>query len=146
MIHKANIREDFRDKIREIKPGTEIDFYVKDIVKGGNQIILTQFLQESLWDTIRVGDKINGKVLSVKPFGALIELDYETNGLIQTTYINKNNRILKYGDKINVIIISIIRDERKIYLTFSDDEDTVNKLKEKSDDLDKLKQKYNVKD
>ena len=146
MIHKANINEVFRDKLADIQPGTEIDFYVKDIIKGGNQIILTQTLEESLWDTVRVGDKLNGKVITVKPFGALIALDYETNGLIQTTYINKNNKSLKSGEKVDVIVISIIRDDRKIYLTFADDSEMMDKLKEKSSELDKLKKKFNSKD
>jgi len=146
MIHKANINEIFRDKLADIAPGTEIDFYVKDVIKGGNQIILTQTLEESLWDTVRVGDKLNGKVITVKPFGALIALDYETNGLIQTTYINKNNKSLKSGEKVDVIVISIIRDDRKIYLTFGDDTEMVGKLKEKSSEIDKLKQKFNTKD
>ena len=145
MIHKANLHEDYREKIGTIEPGTKIDFYIKDIIKGGSQIILTQYLKESLWDTIRVGDKLKGKVITVKPFGALIELDYETNGLIQTTYLNKNERNLKAGDMVDVVVISIIRDDRKIYLTFSDDEDMINRLKEKSDDLDKLKQRFNTK-
>jgi small subunit ribosomal protein S1 len=146
MIHKANINEKFRDNISNIQPGTEIDFYVKDIIKGGNQIILTQTLEESLWDTVRVGDKLKGKVITVKPFGALIALDYETNGLIQTTYINKNDKSLKSGEMVDVIVISIIRDDRKIYLTFADDDEMVEKLKEKSTEIDKLKQKYNSKD
>lgn len=142
MIHKANIRKDYQNKITEIEPGTLIDFYIKDIIKGGNQIILTQILKESLWDTIRVGDTIDGKVIIVKPFGALIELDYETNGLIQTTYINKNNKKLNVGDKIKVVVISIIRDDRKIYLTFKNDLETIGRLKDKYNELEKLKQKY----
>jgi len=145
MIHKANINEKFRDKITEIKPGTVIDFYVKDIIRGGNQIILTQILEESLWDTIRVGDKHKGKVITVKPFGALVALDYETNGLIQTTYIQKNNKKLKVGEEVEVIVISIIRDDRKIYLTFSDDKEMLEKLKDKSSEIDKLKKKFNNK-
>jgi small subunit ribosomal protein S1 len=145
MIHKANIREDYQDIIQTIKPGTLIDFYIKDITKNGSQIILTQILKDSLWDTIRVGDTINGKIAAIKPFGALIELDYETNGLIQTTYINKNNKKLSVGDKIDVVVISIIRDDRKIYLTFADDNDMIDKLKDKSDELEKLKQKFNSK-
>jgi ribosomal protein S1 len=139
MIHKANINEKFRDKITSIQPGTEIDFYVKDIIKGGNQIILTQILTESLWDTIRVGDVLNGKIATIKPFGALIELDYETMGLIQNVYINKNNKTISAGDKIDVIVISIIRDDRKIYLTFADDVDMVDKLTDKSNEFDKSK-------
>jgi small subunit ribosomal protein S1 len=143
MIHKANIREDYQEIIETIEPGTIIDFYIKDIIKGGAQIILTQILKESLWDTVRVGDVLEGKVISVKPFGALIELDYETNGLIQTTYLNKNQRKLEEGSKVNVVVISIIRDDRKIYLTFADDSEMIDKLKEKSDEIDKLRQKFN---
>jgi predicted RNA-binding protein with RPS1 domain len=120
-----------------------IDFYIKDNIIRGAQIILTQILKESLWDTVRVGDVIEGKVISVKPFGALIELDYETNGLIQTTYLNKNQRKLEEGSKVNVVVISIIRDDRKIYLTFADDSEMIDKLKEKSDEIDKLRQKFN---
>jgi ribosomal protein S1 len=146
MIHKANVNQAFREKLSEIQPGTPIDFYVKDVIKGGSQIIATQTLEESLWDTVRVGDKLEGSIITVKPFGALIALDYETNGLIQTTYINKNNKVLKPDDKVNVIVISIIRDDRKIYLTFADDEEMVDKLKEKSTEIDKLKQKFNSKD
>jgi small subunit ribosomal protein S1 len=145
MIHKANIREDYQDKLETIQPGTIIDFYIKDIIKGGAQIILTQILKESLWETIRVGDTLKGKVFSVKPFGALIELDYETNGLIQTTYLNKNSRKLEEGSEVDVVVISIIRDDRKIYLTFADDSEMVSKLKDKSDEMDKLKQKFNSK-
>lgn len=145
MIHKANIRKDYQDIIETIQPGTSIDFYIKDVIKGGQQIILTQILQESLWDTVRVGDVLKGKVFSVKPFGALIELDYETNGLIQTTYLNKSEKKVEPGDVVDVVVISIIRDDRKIYLTFADDSEMISKLKEKSDEIEKLKQKYNSK-
>lgn len=143
MIHKANIVEAYRDKIATIQAGTLIDFYIKDIIKGGEQIILTQILKDSLWDTIRVGDSLQGKIVSIKPFGALVELDFDTNGLIQTTYINKNNKKLTEGEMVDVVVISIIRDERKIYLTFKNDDSMVSKLKDKSDEIEKLKQKFN---
>jgi len=143
MIHKANIRKDYQDKINEIQPGTLIDFYVKDVIKNGQQIILSQKLEETIWDTIRVGDTFNGEVISIKPFGTLVKLDFETNGLIQITYINRNDKRLEVGQKIDVVVISIIRDDRKIYLTFADDSETLNKLKEKSDELEKLKQRFN---
>lgn len=141
MIHKANINEEYRDKITEIKPGTLIDFYVRDIITKGNskKIILTQILRESLWDDIKVGMVLSGKVFSVKPFGALVELDPETNGLIQTVYLQKNNRALEKGEVVEVRVISVNRDDRKIYLTFADD----SSVKLKKSDIDKLKEKFN---
>jgi len=119
MVHKANINEYWHDKWNLIVPGMNIDFYVKEIIKN-NKIILTQILKESLWDTIKVGKIMNGKIRDIKNFGALIELDEETTGLIQTTYINKYSRKLNIGDELKVKVISLIRDDRKIYLNFAD--------------------------
>lgn len=117
MIHKVNLNPDFQEKITEIQAGTVIDFYVRDILKG-DKIILSQMLRESLWDTIRIGQVKDGVVRSVKPFGALVALDDETTGLIQNTYIEKSGKSLKKGENVKVKIISVIKDDRKIYLDF----------------------------
>lgn len=118
MIHKVNIATDWQERISEIKPGMLIDFYVRDILKG-DKIILTQILRESLWDTIRVGQVKEGVIRSVKPFGVLVALDDETTGLVQNTYIEKaGKKDLKKGDTVKVKIVSVIKDDRKIYLDF----------------------------
>lgn len=120
MIHKVNLNIDWQDRMHEIKPGFEIDFYIQDTLKG-NRLILTQNLeQKSLWNTIKVNQVKTGEIISVKPFGALVSLDSQTMGLIQTTYINKSGRTLAKGDKVEVKVISVIKDERKIYLSFPD--------------------------
>lgn len=120
MIHKGNITEEWQTKMDQIKPGMEIDFYIQDILKG-DRIILTQNLNNnSLWDTIRVNQIKTGKVIDLKPFGALISLDSQTMGLIQTSYINKSERNIKKGDVIEVKVVSVMKDDRKIYLSFSD--------------------------
>jgi len=119
MIHKANIDPSWHDKWNQIVPGMVVDFYVKEIIKN-NKIILTQILKESLWDTIKVGKIFNGIIKDIKNFGALIQLDEETTGLIQTTYINKSGKKLNAGDELKVKVISLIRDDRKIYLNFAD--------------------------
>jgi small subunit ribosomal protein S1 len=118
MVHKANIDESWHDKWDQILPGMQIEFYVKEVIKN-NKIILTQILKESLWDNIKVGKILDGKIRDIKSFGALIELDGETTGLIQTAYINKYNKKLNIGDDIKVKVISLIRDDRKIYLNFA---------------------------
>ena len=122
MVHKANIDVAWHDKWSQIVPGMMIDFYVKEVIKN-NKIILTQILKESLWDTIKVGKVMTGKIRDIKNFGALILLDEETTGLIQTTYINKYSKKLNIGDEIKVKVISLIRDDRKIYLNFADGKD-----------------------
>lgn len=119
MVHKANISEEWQDKWSQILPGMTIEFYVKEVIKN-NKIILTQILKESLWDTIKIGKILTGKIRDIKNFGALISLDDETTGLIQTIYISKYNKKLNIGDEVKVKVISLIRDDRKIYLNFAD--------------------------
>ena len=119
MVHKANIDEAWHDKWSQIIPGMQIDFYVKEVIKN-NKIILTQILKESLWDSIKVGKIMSGKIRDIKNFGALISLDEETTGLIQTSYITKYSKSLNIGDEIKVKVISLMRDDRKIYLNFAD--------------------------
>ena len=121
MIHKANAGEPLKALIKEdgridVKPGTGIEFYVKDIAKKGRQIILTQVLRESVWDKIRVGQEYEASVVSTKNFGVLVSLDEETLGLIQNTYIQKSGKTFYNNEKIKVKVISVIKDDRKIYL------------------------------
>jgi len=139
MIHKSNINEIYRDKFQTVRPNTLIEFYVKEVLKGSNKIILTQILRDSLWDTIKVNQIFKGKVISVRPFGALVSLDDETMGLIQTTYLSKNNKKVEEGQMIEVRVVSVMKDDRKLYLTFADDETFKDRDKKKLDDL---KNKY----
>lgn len=115
MIHKTNIHPDWSDKISQITPGLRIEFYIKEIIK--DKIILTQILRETLWDTIKIGQVIDGKVKDVKPFGALISLDDETNGLIHTSEIEKSNQKLSIGGSVKVKVIALDRMNRKIFLS-----------------------------
>lgn len=115
MIHKTNINTDWTERINQILPGFEIDFYIKEIIK--DKIILTQILRESLWDNIKVGQTFNGKVKDTKPFGALVILDDETNGLIHTSELEKASRKLTAGEDVKVKVIAVDRLNRKIFLS-----------------------------
>jgi len=121
MIHEANFNTEALeslgiDGIENIPPGTEIDFYVKEVLNN-NRIILTQNFKPSLWDTIKIDDVVEGTVKSSKPFGVLVKLDGETQGLIHSSELKNSNRKLNYGDKIQVRVISVKKGERKIYLS-----------------------------
>jgi ribosomal protein S1 len=119
MIHKANLNEELQDRISDIKPGMEIDFYIKEVFKERGskyKIILTQVLRESLWDTITEGQVIEGVVKDIRAFGTLVSLDDETVGLIHAND-DKSRRTHRVGNKIRVKIVSFDRMTRKILLT-----------------------------
>lgn len=115
LIHKVNVNGEWRNKLDQIKPGFEIDFYVKEILPK-NKIILTQILRDSLWDTIQTDMVIDGRVRDVKPFGALVSLDEETVGLIPSSEL-KNKTDLKKGDNVKVKVLTTDKTNRKITLS-----------------------------
>jgi ribosomal protein S1 len=117
MIHKANVNPEWQEKITSIAPGILIDFYIKEVIK--DKIILTQILRETLWDTIKNGQVLNGKVRDTKQFGTLVNLDDETVGLIHTSEMEKLGKKFTPGQEIKVKVLSTDRMNRKIFLTIS---------------------------
>ena len=115
MIHKTNLNPELQERISEVLPGMIIQFYIKEIIK--DKIILTQVLKESLWDSIKVGQTITGKVRDVKTFGVLVSLDEETNGLIHTSEMEKTSKKLHANEEVKVRIIAVDRMNRKIFLS-----------------------------
>jgi len=118
MIHKTNIHPDWADKMKTIIPGTEIDFYIKEIIKD-SKIILTQILRDTLWDSIKINQTLTGKIKENKQFGTLVFLDDETIGLIHTSELEKADRSYQEGQTVKVKVIAIERMNRKIYLSIA---------------------------
>ena len=87
----------------------------KEIIK--RKIILTQIMRESIWDYVDVGDIIQGKVRDNKNFGTLVSLDEETMGLIHNSEIQKINKKFEKDDEIDVRVLAVDRQNRKIFLT-----------------------------
>jgi small subunit ribosomal protein S1 len=118
MIYRKNIQTEWQtdEKWAEMKPGMYVNFYISDIIVSKNKIIMTQILRESIFKTLKVGDVLNGKVIDIKSFGALIQLDEETNGLIQSNILSKQKVDLKVGERVDVKVLSIMKDDRKVNL------------------------------
>jgi ribosomal protein S1 len=117
MIHKANVNPEWQERLSDIKPGFEIEFYIKEIVK--EKIILTQILRETLWDNIKNGQTIKGVVKDVKQFGTLVNLDDETVGLIHTSEMEKLKVRFQANQEVKVKVLSVDRASRKIFLTLA---------------------------
>lgn len=115
MIHKANVDTEWQEKLTSIKPGFEIQFYIKEVIK--DKIILTQILRETLWDNIKNGQVLDGVVRDTKQFGTLINLDSETVGLIHTSEMEKLGKKFTSGQQLKVKVLSVDRMNRKIFLT-----------------------------
>ena len=116
MIHKTNLSPEaaaLLDK-QEITPGMLIGFYVKDITKG--KLFLTQVMRESLWDNIKVNDILVGKISALKDFGLMVDLDYETKGLLHKTVLHKSVESYKKGEQVTVVVTNVDKNKRQITL------------------------------
>ena len=110
-----------------LKVGQEIDVVVLDVNKEKERVSLG--LKQKLsnpWDNIEskfpVGAKVKGKVVSLVPYGAFVQLEPGVEGLIHVTELSWTKRIAKPGDvlkqdqEIEAIVLGINREEQKISL------------------------------
>ncbi len=69
-----------------------------------------------------VGTKIKGKVTSVVDYGAFVEIEKGVEGLVHVSEmswkkdVKDPTKILKVGDNVEAVVLSIARDERRISL------------------------------
>lgn len=78
------------------------------------------------WETIEIkypeGTRISGKVVSVKSFGAFVEIEPGVEGLVHisemswTKKISDARKILKVGDSINAIVLELDKENKRISL------------------------------
>ena len=78
------------------------------------------------WDTVEIkypeGVRVTGKVVSVKSFGAFVEIEPGVEGLVHisemswTKKITDARKILKIGDMVNAIVLELDKENRRISL------------------------------
>jgi small subunit ribosomal protein S1 len=110
-----------------LKVGQELDVVVLDVNKEKERVSLG--LKQKLanpWDQIEtkfpVGTKVKGKVVSLMPYGAFVQLEPGVEGLIHVTELSWTKRVAKPGDvlkqdqEVEAVVLGINRDEQKISL------------------------------
>lgn len=126
MIHVNDLTPELlkAHKAREINPGDEVTFKIKEIVSE-TKIILTQLDQApvvDLWDgiedRIKTPSEIVGTVKAVKDYGIFIDIEKGVAGLLHISEIEDvlETTDIKPGDSITVQVTRIDSATRKIFL------------------------------
>jgi len=110
-----------------LKVGQELDVVVLDVNKEKERVSLG--LKQKManpWDNIEtkypVGAKVKGKVVSLVPYGAFVQLEMGVEGLVHVTELSWTKRVAKPSDvlkqdqEIEAIVLGINREEQKISL------------------------------
>ena len=77
---------------------------------------------EALADTVKVGDKVKGKVVVIADYGAFIEVEEGVEGLIHvsemswSTHLRSAQDFVSVGDEIEAVILTLDREDRKMSL------------------------------
>ncbi|MBQ7227355.1 MAG: bifunctional 4-hydroxy-3-methylbut-2-enyl diphosphate reductase/30S ribosomal protein S1 [Clostridia bacterium] len=128
LVHISDIAWTKFKSIEEIlKPGKKYDFVVlkADREKGKVSLGYKQ-LQKHPFDAAieehPVGSEVVGKVTSIMPFGAFVEVATGVEGLVHVseasnTFVKNINDVYKVGDEVKVKILAIDPEAKKITLS-----------------------------
>ncbi|MFC3886732.1 S1 domain-containing post-transcriptional regulator GSP13 [Bacillus songklensis] len=83
-------------------------------------------------EKFEVGNVVKGKVTGIQPYGAFVEIDENTQGLVHISeikhgFVKDINEHLKVGDEVNVKILSIDAESGKIGLSIRATEEAPEK-------------------
>lgn len=134
LIHISEVSWDRVEDIhRDYHVGDKVKAKVIAIEDGRISLSIKQTQKDPWTDKIKkykIGEKINGMVKRLTPFGAFIELENGLEGLIHISEISDErisdpSDILKLGDEIKAKIISMEPEEHKVGLSIKN----INKKK-----------------
>ena len=77
---------------------------------------------EALGESVKIGDKVKGRVVVIADYGAFIEVEEGVEGLIHvsemswSTHLRSAQDFVTVGDKIDAVILTLDREDRKMSL------------------------------
>ena len=85
-------------------------------------VYITERRNSTMDQKYKVGDVVTGKVTGIQPYGAFVALDDETQGLVHISeitygYVKDVHEFIKVGEEINVKILDIDEEQKKISLS-----------------------------
>lgn len=110
-----------------LKVGDEVEVIVLNLEKDAKKISLgMKQTQDNPWTSVaqryRIGDRVKGTVRNLTDYGAFVELEPGIDGLLHisdiswTHKVNRPNEVLKKGDPVDVMVLSIDKESQKISL------------------------------
>jgi ribosomal protein S1/(E)-4-hydroxy-3-methyl-but-2-enyl pyrophosphate reductase len=110
-----------------VNEGQELELLVLNVDPAKRKIALGyKQLQPKPWDLVpekyHAGDIVTGKVVRIVPFGAFVQLEPTVDGLIHISQVSKRrlDKVedeLRLGDEVEVKILEVNADKRKISLS-----------------------------
>ena len=110
-----------------VQQGQELEVVVLDVDRERGRVSLgLKQAQPNPWDTIDtkypVNSRLRGKVVNLVAYGAFVELEPGIEGLVHvsefswTRHVARASDMLKIGDEVDVVVLSVDKETQKIAL------------------------------
>jgi small subunit ribosomal protein S1 len=128
-ISEMSWTQHIRHPSKVVAIGDVVEVMVLKVDKEGEKISLgLKQIQPDPWLTLEerhpVGSKVVGKVRNLTNFGAFVEIEEGIDGLVHisdlswTRRIHHPSEVLKKGDKVEVVILNVDKDSRRVSLGY----------------------------
>ena len=127
LLHVTEMSPETQEKFNngEFRSGAVLEVWLKDI--KDNKLILTETdpsIRKGEMEDFR--DKVEGNhkealIVSIKPHGALMEIEKGVLGLLPVKEMKKSGRRLNVGETLRVFVKKVDTSTGKIYLTLNDE-------------------------
>lgn len=125
-----NLSEEERREQFESRINRELNLIVIEVERRRRRLVMSEMLaerklrdaaKERLFDTLAVGDVIDGEVRSIRPFGAFVDIG-GADGLLHVSEIEwapvaHPRDVLQVGDSVTVQVIRLDPDQQRIALS-----------------------------
>jgi len=127
LLHISEITwRDMKDSTKILKVGDKVKVKIINFDKEKNKISLSiKQLSPDPWENITerysIGDEVEGKVITLKDFGAFIEIEEGLNGLLHISemawaFVKHPSELIKEGEVLKLRILEIEPEKKKISL------------------------------
>ncbi len=104
-----------------LKPGAEVDVYVRKVKDGRVELTMIKPLDME-WRDLKKGMTVKGTVTRLEKFGAFVEIGAERPGLIHISemahgYVRQPSDVVKEGDEVEAQVLDFNRKKKQIKLS-----------------------------
>lgn len=125
-ISKEEQIEDYKGKNVKYRI-TECDLKNNKVIGSIKNVVdeEKQMLRKQFWDNIEIGKKYEGIVTSLSTYGAFVEIEDNVQGLLHISEMSwaknvKPEDIVKQGQKIEVTVIDLDKENKRLKLSYGD--------------------------
>ena len=124
VVHISQLQAEPVNRVEDVlQPGQSVNVWVRRVVPKKKRIELTMIEPRALeWRDIKKDHILKGKVTRLEKFGAFVDIGAERPGLVHISemthdYIKDPSEVVKNGDEIEVKVLSVNKQKKRIKLS-----------------------------